>query len=142
MFLTDIHANGMVHEDIKPGNILIVTKDGKAHGVVIDYGSFQTVNSSRPNEGTGPYNPPEGPQSTRQRDCYAAAVTLKQLVYGSNVLRPPTPGHSLHEQVREGLIPGDPIDDVILGLSSEDPAERMTAAAALERVTPIIAGMR
>ena len=35
---------------------------------------------------------------------------LKQLVYGPDVLRPPTPEHSLHEQLREGL---DPIDDVI-----------------------------
>ncbi len=73
------HANGWVHRDLKPGNIL-QRADGAA--VLTDYGLAAKIGSSvEPAEGTSGYTPPEA-RKTRsadpRADVYAYGALLRE----------------------------------------------------------------
>ncbi|KAK6503658.1 hypothetical protein TWF481_008661 [Arthrobotrys musiformis] len=64
--LSFVHANGVIHRDIKPGNILLKSEDGPAY--LCDFGTAWALNDHHPDEtadnkvieiGTTCYRPPE-----------------------------------------------------------------------------------
>ncbi len=84
-----IHENGLIHQDVKPGNLLI-GRNGQV--LLADFGAtfylgMQTHASLGEVTGTAPYMPPEQWQGNPRRDSdqYALAVCIYELLAG----RPP-----------------------------------------------------
>ena len=84
-----LHENGLIHQDVKPGNLLI-GRNGQV--LLADFGAssylgMQTHASLGEVTGTAPYMPPEQWQGNPRRDSdqYALAVCIYELLAG----RPP-----------------------------------------------------
>ncbi len=142
------HAAGLVHRDVKPGNILITADN---HAKIADFGiakSLDTTGGSPDLTGTGQllgtpaYLPPErldGGPATAQSDLYSLGVVLYEALTG----RCPFPGEtpvatamaivggeylSLNE-IRPGL---DPVlVTTIERAMATDPARRFESAPAM-----------
>jgi serine/threonine protein kinase len=84
-----IHENGLIHQDVKPGNLLI----GRSGQILLaDFGAtsylgMQTHASLGEVTGTAPYMPPEQWQGNPRRDSdqYALAICIYEMLAG----RPP-----------------------------------------------------
>ncbi len=87
--LFNVHENGLIHQDVKPGNLLI----GRSGQILLsDFGAtfylgMQTHASLGEVTGTAPYMPPEQWQGFPRRDSdqYALAICAYELMAG----RPP-----------------------------------------------------
>ncbi|MEV4799170.1 serine/threonine-protein kinase [Nonomuraea sp. NPDC049421] len=151
--LAAAHALGVVHRDVKPGNVLIDTA-GRARlsdfGVArIVHGPGLTGTSSI--IGTPAYLAPEiaeGDAATAAVDVYALGLILYELLAG----RPPFAGdHPMallrqHATAMPRRLPGmpDALWTLIWACSAKDPAVRPTAeavAAALHQAAPALTGL-
>ncbi len=111
------HQRGVLHRDLKPGNILVGTQDGAAVPKVIDFGIAKALDPSEGPEasmtqegqwlGTPDYMSPEQaglldtPVDTRS-DVYALGVILYELLAG---VRPVTPAsHFLRSGERDARV--------------------------------------
>jgi serine/threonine protein kinase len=84
--LYNIHENGLIHQDVKPGNLLI-GRNGQI--LLADFGAtfylgMQTHASLGEVTGTAPYMPPEQWQGNPRRDSdqYALAICIYELLAG------------------------------------------------------------
>jgi tetratricopeptide (TPR) repeat protein/predicted Ser/Thr protein kinase len=93
------HRHGLVHRDLKPGNILVETsEDGQLHPYVVDFGLARDARASDQTQlgaiqGTPQYMAPEqarGEATDRRSDVYSLGATLYALLAG----RPPFAGTS------------------------------------------------
>lgn len=75
--LVRLHEHGLVHRDVKPGNIIYV--GGRAK--LADIGLVSTGNEGRTFVGTEGYIPPEGPGSPSS-DIYALGMALYEALTG------------------------------------------------------------
>jgi serine/threonine-protein kinase len=142
------HAAGLVHRDVKPGNILITADN---HTKVADFGIAKTLEASDGSLdltgtgqllGTPAYLPPErldGGPATAQSDLYSLGVVLYEALTG----KCPFPGHT-PVAAAMAIVAGDypPLDEVRPGLDpalvsavqramATDPAQRFESAAAM-----------
>ncbi len=138
------HERGLVHRDVKPGNILIA-QDGRVK--VADFGiaravSAETVTQTAAVFGTAAYIAPEqaqGERVDRRTDVYALGCVLYELLTGrqpftgesavtlafKHVSEPPVPP----SRIEPGLPPE--LDDVVLTAMAKDPADRYQTAREL-----------
>ncbi|MFF3640548.1 protein kinase [Streptomyces sp. NPDC002564] len=152
------HAAGIVHRDIKPGNVMIA-RDGTAK--VVDFGiaTFmeRAVGDARLTRtgqlpfGSVPYLAPERFRQEAgdgRTDLYALGCVLYELLVG----RPPFTGSAvgvMYHHVNDApLRPGaarpevpEPVERLVLDLLAKDPADRPAdAATALARIGAAAAG--
>ncbi|SHN22648.1 Serine/threonine protein kinase [Streptomyces yunnanensis] len=142
--LAALHAQGLVHGDVKPGN-LVVTPEGLAKladfGAAHRVGGAATLTPRRPAGYTPDYAAPEVVRGRPERasDVFSLAATLHHLVTG----RPPRPGaigadadpYVLARRAARGeveLAPGlGVLSELLPAMLARDPADRPTAAQAL-----------
>jgi Protein kinase domain len=137
--LVAVHAAGVVHRDLKPGNVMMV--DGQP--VVIDFGIAQAADSTRLTMtgmfmGTPGYLAPEvieGNTSGPASDVHSWAATLAYAATG----RPPF-GTGQYETIFYRIVHGQPDLDrmpapllpVVLAALARDPSRRPSAAELAE----------
>lgn len=89
--LAHTHTRGVVHRDIKPGNIMLTRSEAK----LLDFGIARAADSSRLTApdmvfGSPAYLPPElwaGKEATPASDLYALALCLYEALAGEPALR-------------------------------------------------------
>lgn len=143
------HARGLVHRDIKPGNVLIAGEGRREHVYLTDFGLAKLAGSDGRTRtgtfvGTLDYAAPEQVEGRRvdaRTDVYAAGCVFFQMLTGS------VPFPKEHEaavmwahmsaaprSVRE-LVPGLPaeLDAVIARAMAKNPDDRYASAGDLGR---------
>jgi eukaryotic-like serine/threonine-protein kinase len=137
------HRNGIVHRDIKPGNVML-TRSGEVK--VMDFGIARAVADSQMTMtqtaqviGTAQYLSPEQARGERvdaRSDLYSTGCLLYELLTG----RPPFTGDSpvaiAYQHVKEEPVPPSQIDPevppwadaIVLKAMRKDPADRYQSA--------------
>ncbi|MEQ3549139.1 serine/threonine-protein kinase [Pseudonocardia nematodicida] len=147
--LAAAHAAGVVHRDIKPGNILIA-EDGR--GKITDFGVSRAVDDVQLTRtgviaGTPAFLAPEvarGQEPAAASDVFALGATLYASVEGEPPFGLDDNAYALLHKVATGAItpPGQagPLTALLMRLLDNDPAERPTASQAREALARIAAG--
>ncbi len=137
------HRNGIIHRDIKPGNVMLM-RSGDVK--VMDFGiaraisdTQQTMTQTAQVIGTAQYLSPEQARGERvdaRSDLYSTGCLLYELLTG----RPPFLGDSpvaiAYQHVRENPVPPSRIDpeipawadSIVLRAMAKDPAQRYQSA--------------
>jgi serine/threonine-protein kinase len=143
--LTAAHAQGIIHRDVKPGN-LVLLEDGTVK--VVDFGLAADVDAESQRVGTPHYMAPEtcekgesGPAS----DIYSLGISLYHLLIG----QPPYAGQTVKEMLASHVA-GEPlkperklaslkkeISDFVRLLTRRDPKERPSATEVVEALDKI-----
>lgn len=148
------HDNGVLHLDLKPGNVL-VARDGRVK--VADFGIAALTDSSgraRGSAGTIGYMPPEqlrGEPLDERTDVWAFAALMYELLTDANPFDADSAEGSLFRiEIAEVPAPsefepslGVGIDDVLLGALAPEPAERYaTVARFADDLSPLLGDPR
>jgi beta-lactam-binding protein with PASTA domain/predicted Ser/Thr protein kinase len=133
------HRAGIVHRDIKPGNVMI-TRDGSVK--VMDFGiaraiaqSTATVTQTAAVMGTAQYLSPEqarGEKVDARSDLYSSGVVLYELLTGQPPFQGDSPVAVAYQHVREDAIPPSDlepdlsadVDAVVMKMLAKNPANR------------------
>ncbi|WP_152364862.1 serine/threonine-protein kinase [Microlunatus speluncae] len=139
--LTAVHQVGLVHRDVKPGNLLLdATGTGRPHLRLTDFGIAAAIDDPRLTRvgeviGTPRYLAPEataGADPDPRQDLYAAGLVALELITGGS---PSAPRPELPDAVRHG-----PLGGLITALLAPDPAGRIGSAdqarAVLAKIIP------
>ncbi|MFM1727888.1 serine/threonine-protein kinase [Prescottella soli] len=148
--LTDAHAAGILHRDIKPGNILVADR-GDALGIVkiSDFGIARAKGDAPSGKagvitGTPAYFAPEvarGDDPTEASDVFSLGATLYTVVEG----QPPfgldsDPIALLHRVAKAEIYRpslSGPLTDTLLHMLEPDPARRPTMAQARDALAAV-----
>ena len=142
------HRNGIVHRDIKPGNVML-TRSGQVK--VMDFGIARAVSDAQATMtqtaqviGTAQYLSPEQARGERvdaRSDLYSTGCLLYELLTG----RPPFLGDSpvaiAYQHVREDPVPPSRVDPevpqwadaIVLRAMAKDPRDRYQSAAEMRQ---------
>lgn len=142
------HDAGVLHRDVKPGNVLIAN-DGRV--VLTDFGIAMVEGSSALTMtgevvGSPEFLAPEralGRRPGPESDLWSLGVLLYAAVEGSSPFRQDTPLSTLRAVVDEELPPprnAGPLTPAIEGLLRKDPAARISAADAETQLRLVAAG--
>ena len=93
------HEEGVIHSDLKPGNIMLVPRKGTTRAVILDFGIACTVDDhilADSVAGTLPYMPPEkfdtpGAAANPASDIYSFGVILYEMFTGRQPFDPASP---------------------------------------------------
>jgi formylglycine-generating enzyme required for sulfatase activity len=143
------HEEGVIHRDIKPGNLLL---DGRGRIQVADFGIAKAADSGRSTRtgtimGTLAFMAPElfdGAPATAQSDLYALGLVVWELLVGRAACPAPTLLGAMrwHDAVGApslvGLVPGLPagLGEVVASLTAREPVARPSGAL------PVIEALR
>ncbi|WP_040457003.1 serine/threonine-protein kinase [Kribbella catacumbae] len=149
--LAAAHKQGLVHRDIKPGNLLL-TSDGTVK--VADFGIVRllsdtttTLTATGQIVGTSHYLAPEralGEPAEAASDIYALGCVLYQLVTGHPPFMAENPASIMYQHVETMPVPPSDLRPRLAGefeallfwLLAKDPADRPTAAEVAAEATP------
>jgi serine/threonine protein kinase len=144
--LMEAHALGIVHRDVKPSNVMLVTYSGEEDFVkVLDFGvarSYRTKGGSITREGqivgSAPYMSPEQVRSDRvdpRADVYALGLVLAEALAGVPVYEGPSEVHiwlmqaSPEDPPIPALAAASSLGPVIARATKKDPAQRYQTAS-------------
>jgi serine/threonine-protein kinase len=152
------HRNGIVHRDVKPGNVMI-TPEGSVK--VMDFGiaravsdSAATMTSTAAVIGTAQYLSPEqarGEGVDARSDVYSVGCMLYELITGAPPFTGDSPVAVAYQHVREdprlpsSINPRVPqeLDAIVLKAMSKNPANRYQSAAEMRNdLLRALAGQR
>ncbi|WP_106850224.1 Stk1 family PASTA domain-containing Ser/Thr kinase [Blastococcus sp. Marseille-P5729] len=141
------HRNGIVHRDVKPGNVMI-TPAGRVK--VMDFGIARAVSDTAATMtataavvGTAQYLSPEqarGESVDARSDVYAVGCVLYELLTGAPPFVGDSPVAVAYQHVREipklpssvnPSVPRD-LDSIVMKALSKNPANRYQSAAAMQ----------
>ncbi|WP_375770804.1 serine/threonine protein kinase [Archangium gephyra] len=158
--LSAAHAVGVIHRDLKPGNIfLVLESNGSEYVKVLDFGLAKqgtTPNGPTPQTrasmivGTPEYMAPEqacGQPVSPRTDLYAVGIILFEMLTGRLPFRGDSPMHVAIQQVQaqppspDSLVEGLPqeLNDLVLRLLAKEPEQRPASAEAVARELKTIA---
>ncbi len=162
--LEALHARGIVHRDVKPDNVMMVTESDREVVKLIDFGLASRIRaphatSARVTEvferpGTKHYMAPEqllGKPAAPAMDVYALGCTMHEMLLGS----PPFGQRSEDEVVARKLAADQPpfsmsglrrdlpasLDALVDACLLREPEQRITLAALCEGLETVLAGM-
>lgn len=131
--LAAAHANGVVHRDVKPSNIMVLGGDEVK---LVDFGIAQAADDTRLTRdgvmGSTGYLAPElfhGGQPTPETDLWAVGVTLAQAVDGVPPFDRASTAATIHAVLYDELPAvrcDPPLATVIAGFLTREPADRMS----------------
>jgi serine/threonine protein kinase len=140
------HARGIVHRDVKPGNVMLTT-EGKVK--VMDFGiarasAVPSITQTSAVVGTAQYIAPEQAQGLEvdaRSDVYALGCCLYEMVTGQVPFTGPTPVAIAYRHVREDPTPPRalnpdvpvPLEQVCLKAMAKRPEDRYQTAVELQR---------
>ena len=134
--LASAHGSGVIHRDLKPGNIMLCrTPNEDLRVVIMDFGLAGTLAVDSPEGGTPGYMAPElsnGEKASRASDMYSLGVILYEIVTGRFPIQekasdPEKPGHfAAPSTLNKELDPK--WDRVILSCLAASPALRPSDA--------------
>jgi serine/threonine protein kinase len=129
---THLHAEGWVHGDICPGNIVI----GKDRPVLVDLGVARAVGETGPVRGTHAYMAPEqvrGEAWTQATDVFALGIVLWELVAGARLFHRGPPWLSMAAVVEAQVppLPDATLDAIAQRALAKDRRNRTPSAEAL-----------
>jgi serine/threonine protein kinase len=145
--LSAAHGAGIVHRDIKPGNVLL---EGE-RVVLTDFGiaaieGDNTLTASGAVLGTPAFMSPEqidGQPVTAASDLWSLGATLYAAVEGRRPFSGTTPASiyvAISTKPPAPPLRAGPLTDVLEGLLRKDPAQRLTSAQAAESLRKIAPG--
>jgi len=146
--LAYVHAQGFVHRDVKPANVLIAA-DGRVH--LADFGIARLVDSAHVTRtgdvlGTPAYFAPEqvsGDAVGSAADIYALGLMLLECLTGKRAFEGTPMEVAMARMNRDPDIPAElPASwrDLLRAMTAREPADRITAAAAAEQLRHLAAG--
>jgi serine/threonine protein kinase len=147
--LAAAHAAGVVHRDIKPGNVLIA-EDGRAK--ITDFGVSRAVDDVQLTRtgmiaGTPAFLAPEvarGQDPTPASDVFALGATLYAAVEGEPPFGLDDNAYALLHKVATGAVRppenAGPLTALLMRLLANEPSDRPTAAEARDALTAIAGG--
>ena len=142
--LAGAHALGLIHRDIKPGNVMLLP-DGRVK--VVDFGIARAAGSDTLTHtgvvlGSTAYLSPEqaaGQPVDERADLYSLGCVLYEMLTGRVPFRADTPIATMYRHVNEDAPPPSTIapvqpelEDVVLRCLEKDPKRRFASAAELE----------
>ena len=136
------HRNGVVHRDVKPGNVLL---DANDHVKVTDFGIARAKNTQENLTqtgavmGTATYFSPEQAQGygvDQRSDVYSLGVVLYEMVTGHPPFTGDNPVTIAYKHVREQPVPPRQLNPaipaafeaIVLQAMAKDPADRYASA--------------
>jgi serine/threonine protein kinase len=146
--LAAAHAQGLIHRDVKPANVLL--EEGIDRALLTDFGLAQTIDDARVTAsgmmpGTPPYMSPEqsrGEKLTEQSDVFSAGSVLYAMCTGRAPFRAQSPWKVLKlveesqpKPIRE-LNPEIPqwLSAIIEKMMAKSPSDRYFTAAEVSRL--------
>lgn len=145
--LATAHAAGVVHRDVKPGNVMVLPGDEVK---LIDFGIARSTEDTRLTRhgvmGSTGYLAPElfhGDEPSPATDAWSLGVTLMYAINGQGPFDRSTTAATMHAILYEDLPTarcGPPLSTVISGLLTRDPGARLMLQPARELLTAAAPG--
>jgi serine/threonine-protein kinase len=144
--LAAAHAKGVLHRDLKPGNVML---DGEGHARITDFGLAGVAEAIRGDDvrsGTPAYMSPEqleGREVTARSDIYSVGLLLFELVTGRRAFDGKTLAEVMRQRAEAPPRPSELVADLdprleaaILRCLEQDPRRRPASALALAASLP------
>ncbi len=131
-----LHANGWIHGDINPGNLVVDPRPAGDRTVLIDLGVARPIGEAGTVRGTHAYMAPEqvrGEAWTAATDGFALGDVTWELVAGARLFHRGPSWLSMAAVIEAAVptLPDPALDAIVQAALAKDPAQRLSSASEL-----------